>query len=127
MNVSTKFFEKRFSDFDSKDAYLKLCKWLAQNVISKEVEIGKEVTFGVFKVEGADFPTFKLELYCSLNETDLRNGFCERCKEFHKSFYINQEYNCNACKVMAYMDQVKLKLSSKRSYRKERLEYLLRD
>jgi len=125
LNISVKYFAKNFEDEDSKVAYLNACKWLAKNVISK-VEVS-ETLFSIHKVKEADLPTFRLELHCSFNEGKLGKEFCNRCQEFHRSFYINQEYNCNACKVKAYITGIKNKLITKKSYRRERLGYILND
>ena len=126
MNITEKFFETNFSHEESKKAYLAACKWIAVNIISK-VEVSESVTFSIKKDSNADLPTFKIELYCSINESDLQKKFCDRCKEYHKSFFINQEYNCGTCKARAYIDGVKQKINTKKSYRKERLDYLLND
>lgn len=122
INITEKFFEVEFKDESSKQAYLQACKWLATNMVSK-VEVG--ILYKIVKKIDADLPTFKVELYCSLELSKLKKEFCTRCKEFHKSFYINQEYNCNACKLKAFLVGSSQKLGIKRSYNKERLSYLL--
>lgn len=123
MKIAIKFFEKSFVDEVSKNAYMKACKWVAKYIISK-VEIG-ETFWNITKVEKANSPTFKLELYAMLDDTDFENGFCNRCQEFHKSFFINQQFNCNKCNMKAYQNQIKQKLDTKKGYRMERLKYLL--
>lgn len=118
-----KFFEKQFSDENSKDAYLKACKWVVKYIISK-VEIG-ETFWNITKVNDADLPTFNLALYAALNPDEVNSSFCDRCKEFHKSFYINQQYNCNTCNYTAFKKQMEQKLNIKKNYRKKRLRYIL--
>lgn len=124
MKVAVKFYEQQFSDKASKKAYLNACKWIAVNVINK-VEVG-ETTYTITKIN-ADLPTFKLELYGLLDSNNIDSQFCEACKQFHRSFFVNQEYNCNVCKMKAYLDTIKQKVSIKRSYRKERLGYLINE
>jgi len=123
MQFTVKYFERQFNDEVSKQAYLKACKWLAQHVIGK-VEVGDSF-HRITKVKDTDLPTFKLELFAALESGSLKSKFCERCKSFHKSFYVNQEYNCNACKLVAFNSQVDEKLSIKRGYRAERLNYII--
>jgi hypothetical protein len=131
MLVSVKFYEIKFTGEDKgkiggKQAYMKLIEWLAKHVISK-VEVGENTQYAISKVKDADYPTYRLELFCTLKESDIQAQRCEVCKEFHKAYYINQEYNCNECKMKSYVDLIKQKLSIKRSYRKERIEWLLED
>lgn len=123
MKIAIKFFEKEFKSEESKNAYLKACKWVAKNIISK-VEIG-ETFWNINKVENASLPTFKLELYCMLDESEFRQGFCDKCQQFHKAFYINQFYNCNRCNMKTYTEYAESKLIIKKTYRKERLDYIL--
>jgi len=124
MLISTKFYEEKFKAEKSKDAYLKACKWIAKNIVSK-VEVG-ETTFSIKKVEEADLPTFVVELYCSLEESTLNKTFCNKCVEFHNSWiYFDQDKLCNGCKMKAYSETLKQKLITKKSYRKQRLNYAL--
>ena len=125
MLLSVKFHEEEFKAEKSKDAYLKACKWVALNIISKEVEVG-ETTFSIKKVIKADLPTFVVELYCSIEESTLNKSFCTKCIEFHSSWlYFDQDKLCNGCKMKAYLEDVKHKLSIKKSYRKKRLNHAL--
>ena len=123
MDISVKFFEKNFSSEHSKDAYLKACKWLAKYIISK-VEIG-ETFWKIDRLPDTDLPTFKLELHAMLKETDFRKAFCDTCKSFHSSFYLNQQYNCDRCNMTSYYKQAEKKLEIKRQYRVERLKYIM--
>lgn len=123
MKIADKFFMKEFKADTNKDAYLKACKWAGKYIIGK-VEIG-ETFLRYEKVEDASLPTIRLELYCVLEEGELRKNFCNRCEEFHKAFYINQFYNCDRCNVRTYLEDNERKLKIKKNYRKERLEYLM--
>jgi uncharacterized paraquat-inducible protein A len=123
MKIAIKFFEKEFTDEDSKQAYLNACKWVAQNIISK-VEIS-DTMWKIEKKPKASYPTFQLELYCMLNDTEGEKGFCTRCKELHCSFFVNEEYNCNRCNMKAYLRQAEDKLRIKKQYRKELLNNIL--
>ncbi len=122
MEVVKRFYVKEFSGDDTKQAYLKACKWVAKNVISK-VEIGKNTLIKYIK--NADLPTVTVELYCVFDEKETGEKYCNICKEFHKTFYINQEYNCNACKMKGYMATIDKKLLIKMNYIKQRLSYVL--
>ncbi len=116
MLISMKFFEKLFKGENYKEAYTKSTKWIANNVLKVEI---KDVTFKISKItDKDDLPTIKLELFAGLDSNELKNHRCTVCKEFHKSFYINQEYNCNACKMKGYLDEAEQKLNIKKNYTK---------
>ncbi|MCX7924150.1 MAG: hypothetical protein N3B21_19400 [Clostridia bacterium] len=125
MKLSVKFHQEEFSDeLSGKEAYLKACRWVAENVIRNEVEIG-ETFWKIEKVKEASLPTFRLELYATLESGECTKSFCDRCKEYHSSFYLNQQYNCDACNFTAFKLQMEQKLRIKKAYRKERLGRLV--
>ena len=117
MKLTVKFFQAIFTGEDTKTAYLECCRWLAENIIGKvKVEMG-EILHSVTRVKDADLPTFKLELYSTLEESDFRKDFCASCKEYHKTFFLNQQYNCDACNMTAYRLQIEGKLRILKGYR----------
>ena len=105
-----KFYERDFKDEDPKKAYLKASKFVASNIISKgsKVEVSK-VTWDVVRVEG-DLPTFRLTLYYKFDDTDFMKQTCDSCKQFHKSFFINENFNCNRCNKVGYEKNIEQKL-----------------
>lgn len=105
-----KFYERDFKDEDPKKAYLKASKFVASNIISKgsKVEVSK-VTWDVVRVEG-DLPTFRLTLYYKFDDTDFMKQTCEACKQFHKSFFINENFNCSRCNKVGYEKNIEQKL-----------------
>ena len=104
MNIySEKFFEQKFSDKVSKKAYLDACKWLAQNVYSKPVS--EYVTVKITKVEPTrknPKTTFVVELYASINENEVKDNFCNKCKQMHTIFYCIDKPECEKCKAFIY-------------------------
>lgn len=125
MQTIAKFFERDFTGKKYyKQAYMKACIWVAKNILSKQVEIG-ETYWKIAKVENADCPTCHLELYAMLDTKETEKSFCQSCKDFHCKFYINEEYNCNSCKMQAFKKQYENKLKIKQQYRKERLNNML--
>lgn len=105
-----KFYERDFKDEDPKKAYLKASKFVASNIISKgsKVEVSK-VTWDVVRVEG-DLPTFRLTLYYKFDDTDFMKQTCDACKQFHKSFFINENFNCSRCNKVGYEKNIEQKL-----------------
>lgn len=121
---SEKVLERSFSSKDSKKAYLKCCKWLAKNVVSKEKELGQNLTYKVVKDKESDIPTFKVILYASLDENRVKEKHCEACKEMHNLFYINEQYDCNKCSVNSYQKRRENMLGILKSFLKEKIELL---
>lgn len=120
-----KFYERTFKAEKVKDAYMKACKFVASNIINKEskVEVTK-VTWDIVRVEDdkSDLPTFRLSLYYKFDDTEFMKKTCEACQEFHKSFFINEEFNCNRCNKVGYEKNVNQKLSVGSEYLKRLLE-----
>ena len=125
MLYTVKFYEKEFRSSNRKDAYLKACKWVAQNVMAKETEIG-ETIWKIAEVK-PDYPVFKLELYCTIDSDEHNSKFCDLCKKFHTAFYVNEEYNCDRCNKKVFEERMNEMLIIKRQYRKERLNYAIKN
>lgn len=108
------FYKRNFVANNSKDAYLKACKFVAKNIINKEskVEVDK-VTWSIERVDKDkdDLPTFQLKLYYRFDDKEFMKKTCEACKEFHKSFFINENFNCDKCNKVGYEKNVNQKLN----------------
>ena len=118
------FYEREFKAKKSKDAYLKACKFVASNIISasSKVEVSK-VTWDVVRVSNDDdLPTFRLTLYYKFDDTQFMKQTCEACKEFHQSFFINENYNCNRCNKVGYEKNVDQKLMIGSEYLRKQLD-----
>ena len=124
MEYVKKFYEREFKAESSKAAYLKACKFVASNVISKgsKVEVSK-VTWNVVKVEAeGNLPTFRLTLYYKFDDTEFMKQSCEACKQFHKSFFINENFNCNRCNKVGYEKNIEQKLTIGTEYFKKQID-----
>lgn len=110
---SKQFACKTFDGVTTKDAYMKAIKWYASNVIAKDELHEVQVEF----IKGINQVTIKL--FVVLPEQVVRDNHCVMCKEMHKSFFINEATNCDACKVSAYQRRLEQKMSVKQQYYKE--------
>jgi len=121
MQISEKYFERTFKAAKSKDAYMKVCKWLAINIISNRHL--QDSTWKITKVkETPNWTKFKLELFCTLDDAEIADRFCKACKEIHCSFFINEEYNCNRCNMITFRKRLKESLDVKTTYRQQRMQ-----
>lgn len=98
---SEKFFEICFSDKISKQAYLKACKWLAVNVYGK-AELSKYASVSINKLTDCSLPTFKVELFITMDEYDMQFEYCKKCKSLHNLMYCVDKPNCETCKLNGY-------------------------
>lgn len=121
-----KFYERKFKAENAKDAYLKACKFVAGNIINKESKVeASKVTWDVIRVEDEGLPTFMLTLYYKFDDTEFMVSTCNACKEFHKSFFINENFNCDRCNKVGYEKALNQKLLIGSEYFKEKLDYEL--
>ena len=109
MEIIQKFFDKTFfNEKSSKAAYLEASKWIAINILNDPSM--KDIIPRVEKdIDAAN--TFRVTLYATINRNDFKNNFCDKCKEYHHAFFINQDYNCDNCRITAYHNQAKMKLA----------------
>lgn len=119
--ISEDYFEKYFTADTGKEALLQCTKWLAQNMINQKVEAG-EIHLSIVKDTKASLPTFKLTLYSAIKVNEFQDKFCDRCKEFTKSFYMTySDARCSTCNMRSYFDQLKEKFKIINGYRKKLL------
>lgn len=112
-----KYYSESFKGKTTKEAYLKASNWFGKNILSKDI----------LKNSLAQYKTDKenkivtIEIYATLEEHEINESFCKRCKEFYTSFFVQNSLDCSQCKVTAYKNQVEEKLKIKKSYRQELL------
>ena len=119
-------YKKQFKAESAKDAYLKACKFVAKTVISdkSKVEASKLVwdVTNTTDETGEGLPTYLLTLYYKFDDTLFKEQSCKACKEFHRSFFVNQDFNCSRCNKIGYEQNIRKKLSIGGEYIKEKLE-----
>ena len=122
MKIVVKYYSRKFKDENAKEAYLKATKWFAKNVLTDKVL--KDSYSKIERLNDEDgLKVYKLDLYADIDEAESRESFCKACKEFHTKFYINQQFNCDRCNMIARTEQIKTKLLIKKEYRRETLKH----
>lgn len=100
---------------NKKQAYLNGCKRIAKFVANDKY---KNISFSVEKNSERD-NSFIFTLFTNIDLSQDRSKFCKMCKEFHTSFYINEEYNCSRCNLATFLAREKQKAEiSKNFYKK---------
>lgn len=108
---------KKFVSETRKKAYLEATKWVAVNVLGKD-----ELKNVIIQYEKDNqSPSIVVHLFVGIDEQEIMSKHCNICKESHKSFYINDETNCNWCKVQAYQRRLENAIEAKRYVYKERV------
>ena len=118
-----KFYEKTFKSESSKDAYMKACKFVASKVVSNtsKVEAAK-IAWEIIKEKDVDLPTFRLVLYAKFDDTEFMKQTCQACKDFHCSFFVNENYNCSRCNKAGYEKNIQQKLGNITDYLRKILD-----
>lgn len=94
---------------------MQAAKWVSTNIIAKD-ELRDNVLVKYEKSEQS--PTITVYLYISLPEKEIKERHCNICKEVHKSFFINEQYNCNSCNLNGYQRRADNMMKIKSDYYK---------
>lgn len=119
IKYSEEIAKKDFTSDTMKEAYMKAVKWYATNILSNDIL--KDVQVSYEKINDSNRPVVRMRLFAVLDESTLRRNHCEICKETHKLFYINEETNCNWCKLKAYQERMKDTIKQKKTAYRETL------
>lgn len=104
MLVSQVVNEICFNSYSYKESYVQAMKYLSSYVKYDNI---------TFKLEKQkDGKSIKLIIYYTFDEKQLAAHRCTVCKEFHHSFFINEENNCEVCRMKAYRKELALRIKS---------------
>lgn len=115
---SEKVYEKDFSDEISKKAYLEACKWLATYVYGRG-NLSEYITVQIQKQQKKKKPTFRVTLFITINEKEVKESYCKKCQQLHTIFYCIDKPNCSECKITGYRKQLQEKVSGIKDMVKE--------
>lgn len=101
---------------NKKEAYIKGCKKSAKYVASTEY---KNISC---KIERLSDNTFKFILFTNIDITDELKHYCDMCKTYHCSFFVNEEYNCARCNLRAFFDRTKKKVDISKKFYEEKVK-----
>lgn len=103
-----------FEDRDNKKAYLNACKWIASNIIAKEL---KHVTYSITKDNSVSHGKVVVTLYVTADEGKIKENMCSVCKEFARNMWLSEnKYRCEVCKVGAYRNRILENLTRLKQY-----------
>lgn len=98
----------------------------SNNKIKKLLDLKTDVSFFTFKVSKIDEKenSLKWDIYINISTDKDDESFCKACKEFHSSFYVNDQYSCNSCKFNSYKKRIKEKERNIKKIYKNKLKNL---
>lgn len=105
-----------FMAHSQKESYLKAVKWYATNVLTKNLA-GVAATY-----EKKEDTTIILHVFILIDEKETLERHCTCCKELHHSFFVNENYDCNKCKLNAYKKRLTEKIKIKKEFCKSKIE-----
>lgn len=112
MNMTFKIKSFVFSGETEQEAYIKGCKELAKYMASKK---HSNISVKINRISGQK-NTFEFVLLANIDASAAQSEFCKVCKEFHCSFYVNEEYNCARCNLKSYLTRLKQKANISKAY-----------
>ena len=118
MFLTAKIFSFKVTGETKKEAYLNGCKKAAKFVASKKFSNVSEKIELVPNEEN----TFLFTIFTNIDLNPEKNEFCKVCKEFHSTFYINQDYNCSACKMKAFLGRAEEKAKVSKNYYRSKIQ-----
>lgn len=120
MYIQEKIASKKFVGKTSKDAYLKSCRWVYDNIYNVQDEIFNKICYTVEPVSG-NLPSCRLSIYCIVEEEEVAQSMCKACEDVHKLFYFNSEKECAICKLEPYRKRIREKIGIVNRYYKDEL------
>lgn len=126
IKYSREFYKKTFAADSMKSAYLLAAKWYATNVLSKAEFANVQVQF--VKENKSELPTVTIHLFAVQDgENDVMAQHCQRCKEMHNSFFINEDTHCNRCSALGFQNRIEQMINIKKEYYKGMLRKQLEE
>lgn len=119
MDGSVKVNHYDFTGISYEKAYLNGCKKLAK------VMLNPHLTINVEKLDleqTNNVPVVRFTIYTNIDMGAIQREYCKICKEFHCSFYINEEYNCARCNLKAYLKRLKHASNISKGFEKRKIE-----
>ena len=118
---SEKIYELEISNEVSKQAYLDCCKWLAKHVYNNE-SLTKYITTKIEKQKNKKKPTFKVILFVTMDDKELKEDFCKKCKQLNSIFYCVEKPSCDNCKFRAYKKKIEYEFRGIKDFAVEVIE-----
>lgn len=118
MLISNKIFSFYVCAESEKEAYIKGCKKIARFAASRNEYQSVSVKIERDALRGG----FWFSLYADIDLSKEMQHYCKMCKEYHSSFFINEEYNCARCNLKNFMSRTKDKSKVSKNFYQEMIK-----
>ena len=122
MLVSEKILEKKFTGMNTKDAYLKACKWISTKIIA--TNNSENITYKIEKEQSKDLDSASVwvVVYITIDEQKVFETNCDICRETTGAFFMTQnKYQCYSCKINPYRKRIQNKINTIREAMKGKI------
>lgn len=99
-----------------KEAYINGCKRAAKYIASNEY---RNISCKIEKISDC---TFKFVLFTSIDISEEMKHYCDMCKAYHCSFFVNEDYNCSRCNLRSFFDRTKKKADISKKFYEEKIK-----
>lgn len=118
MNLTLKVKSFVITAPTEKEAYLKGCKQLAKYMASKKY---KNLTFKIERTS-EDENKFVFTMFTNLDLGEEQKIFCKTCRDYHCSFFVNEDYNCSRCNLRSFLEKAEQKSRISKSFYKREMK-----
>lgn len=118
MNLTLKVKSFVIAANSEKDAYIKGCKQLAKYMASKKY---KNLSFKIERTSGNE-NTFIFTMFTNLDLGEEQKIFCKTCRDYHCSFFVNEDYNCSRCNLRSFLEKAEQKSRISKSFYKREMK-----
>lgn len=102
-----------------KEAYIKGCKRIAKYVASRKNY--SYVSVKIDRLQSID-GRFVFTLYTNIDLNSELHHYCKMCKEYHHSFFVNEDYNCARCNLKNFLLRAKEKAKVSKNFYEEMIK-----
>lgn len=118
MNLTLKVKSFVITANSEKDSYIKGCKQLAKYMASKKY---KNLSFKIERASGNE-NTFIFTMFTNLDLGEEQKIFCKTCRDYHCSFFVNEDYNCSRCNLRSFLEKAEQKSRISKSFYKREMK-----
>ena len=103
---------------DEKDAYIRGMKKYACFIATKKYS---NLSIKINRLKDQN-DCLEFVFYTDVDLSEQQKKFCKLCKEYHHSFFINEDYNCKRCNLRTFFTRLNSDMNISKSFYKGVIE-----
>lgn len=117
MKMTIKILSYIYESETYEKAYIDGCKDICKIIKNPKL------SFNVEKLESErENKRIKFNIFLSVDSKDSIGEFCKVCKEYHCSFFINEEYNCSRCNLKSFVKRMNQRMNISKGFYRKKIE-----